>query len=368
MQDDQNVMRIGSKQPIFIGLAVIVVLGFIGASAWAKWTAKINLPLIKSPEKIAFIDKNNNLWLMSPNGSQLQEWFMFVDAAAISPDGTQIAVITRSAHGAILILHVDGSNGRFIQPSTFSSFFPKDMSGNPAAVLTLHWIDNQRLLLKGSISIDSYAICISSKGKVFPNLSGKNNISDISSKNQLAKTIGGDIFASHSDGSNNTNITRGVQGGGYFPRWSPNGSLLAFANGGDLWAVSANGTHPKKLANVVNSPYVWSPDARKIATSYGEMFIVDVNSRTKRDIGVYGKPIWWGVLKGLGNKKGKIKLTSTPSGARVLMNGRPTGQATPAVIEALPGPNRVQMSYDSKWTNNDVWVKSGQTSTLNAKF
>jgi dipeptidyl aminopeptidase/acylaminoacyl peptidase len=51
------------------------------------------------------------------------------------------------------------------------------------------------------------------------------------------------------------------------PRWSPDGRLLAFVNGGQIWTMNADGSDRKQLTNISTgaSDPVWSPDGRLIA-------------------------------------------------------------------------------------------------------
>lgn len=54
--------------------------------------------------------------------------------------------------------------------------------------------------------------------------------------------------------------------------WSPDGSTIAFAMGGGIWLVNADGSQPRLLKDQVGGSYAviavrWSPDARKLAVS-----------------------------------------------------------------------------------------------------
>ncbi|HWW75689.1 MAG TPA: hypothetical protein VNZ44_09850, partial [Pyrinomonadaceae bacterium] len=51
------------------------------------------------------------------------------------------------------------------------------------------------------------------------------------------------------------------------PRWSPDGSRLAFATGGQVWTMKPDGTDRKQLTNISTGAAdpVWSPDGRMIA-------------------------------------------------------------------------------------------------------
>lgn len=60
--------------------------------------------------------------------------------------------------------------------------------------------------------------------------------------------------------------------GGQNPAWSPDGANLAYAAGGDIWMMNANGTGKTKLARngyqAAPQP-TWSPGGNQIAfTAY----------------------------------------------------------------------------------------------------
>src|SRR5689334_15664958 len=63
------------------------------------------------------------------------------------------------------------------------------------------------------------------------------------------------------------------------PRWSPDGRLLAFVTGGQIWTMSADGSNRKQLTDISTgaSDPVWSPDGRMIA------FASDVYADCKDD-------------------------------------------------------------------------------------
>lgn len=58
------------------------------------------------------------------------------------------------------------------------------------------------------------------------------------------------------------------------PTWSPAGSQIAYARGGGIWVVRADGTHPTRIAKAGFSP-VWSPDGSHLAfvTQHGNAVV-----------------------------------------------------------------------------------------------
>jgi TolB protein len=77
----------------------------------------------------------------------------------------------------------------------------------------------------------------------------------------VAYVRGGDVYVSR--GATETRLT--TDGGYSRPRWSPNGRMLAFLKGGQLWAMNANGTAKRRLTTRAASGPSWSPDSTSIA-------------------------------------------------------------------------------------------------------
>jgi len=58
--------------------------------------------------------------------------------------------------------------------------------------------------------------------------------------------------------------TRLTTDGGYSrPRWSPDGTQLAYLKGGQLWVMKANGTGKRRLTTRPASGPSWSPEYHK---------------------------------------------------------------------------------------------------------
>jgi len=67
------------------------------------------------------------------------------------------------------------------------------------------------------------------------------------------------------DGSGQTNLTQ-TSAEEHDPRWSPDGSKLAFTGGdGSLYIMDASGANQRSLGTPVNQDWAWSPDGTKIA-------------------------------------------------------------------------------------------------------
>nr|WP_296076805.1 hypothetical protein [uncultured Actinoplanes sp.] len=80
-------------------------------------------------------------------------------------------------------------------------------------------------------------------------------------KSLVAYVRGGDIYVS--GGATETRLTRG---GGYArPRWSPDGTQLAFLKAGQLWVMRADGSAKRRLTTRAAAGPSWAPDGKSIA-------------------------------------------------------------------------------------------------------
>src|SRR5215216_258064 len=71
----------------------------------------------------------------------------------------------------------------------------------------------------------------------------------------------------NADGTSQAQFSAITQSSPTGPAWSPDGSKLAFATGGDIWVINANGTneHAVAVTASTDSQPEWSPDGSKIA-------------------------------------------------------------------------------------------------------
>lgn len=78
---------------------------------------------------------------------------------------------------------------------------------------------------------------------------------------QVAYVRSGNVYVSR--GATETRLT--ADGGYTRPRWSPNGKMLAYLKGGQLWTMKADGTAKRRLTTRAASGPSWSPDSSSIA-------------------------------------------------------------------------------------------------------
>lgn len=128
-----------------------------------------------------------------------------------------------------------------------------------------------RFRVRAAISAAVLALCLvalagaNPAGAAFPGKNGK--VAFVSNRDAGA----GEIHAMKPDGAEVSRITF-PNGGASDPDFSPDGTRISFAKGGDIHTMGANGMNPdgtgaQRIANtpVVESEPAWSPDGTKIA-------------------------------------------------------------------------------------------------------
>ena len=108
-------------------------------------------------------------------------------------------------------------------------------------------------------------------------------------------TVDDDIFVMNDDGSRRRRLTQNTTTFDRYPRWSPDGTKIAFTRymdktksqtSGELFLMNADGTDPQRLThnNVSDIIPSWSPDGTQIAftssrSGHWEVYIIDVATR-----------------------------------------------------------------------------------------
>ena len=89
----------------------------------------------------------------------------------------------------------------------------------------------------------------------------------IGSDGRIAFVRNGNIFSIEPDGAGRRKLTRHGHASG--PRWSPNGTKLAFIDRGNLWIMNANGSKKHRITDAAplytDGRPTWSPNGRYLA-------------------------------------------------------------------------------------------------------
>jgi Tol biopolymer transport system component len=83
---------------------------------------------------------------------------------------------------------------------------------------------------------------------------------------KIAAVNGGDIYAINADGSGSRNLTNTPGVGEHQPEWSPDGSKMVYHRGADIYVMNSNGSGQRNLtrSTTFESQPSWSPDGRRI--------------------------------------------------------------------------------------------------------
>ena len=295
----------GNNRPVR-RLAVLVVsaaaVGLLPAAGAGSSTAPV----------IAFVSGQSGdfeLWTVRLDGSGLHRLTHskgMDDTPAWSPDGWRIAFVSyRTQWPKVWVMNANGSRQRRL-----TSGYSKEGG--------VVWTRDGRRIVYDSIpdpprpgpSWWSMRANGTHKHLVRPGWGSPPSFSPNGRRATFSAGCGGGygscIYVSNADGSHRRQISAVGAGGNEQPAWSPDGRLIAWINGSELWVMNADGSQPRRLApgplpETYDSSPSWAPDGSRIVfatnRSPSGLAVINRNGTGLAPIGVgvvhhAGWPAW----------------------------------------------------------------------------
>ena len=175
-----------------------------------------------------------------------------------------------------------------------------------------------------------------------------------------------DIYVINADGSNQTRLTDG-QEFGTMPRWSPDGSKIAFVSirgaNWDIYVMDADGSNQTRLTDSpgIDEAPVWSPDGSKIAfvsirSGTHEIYLMDALGSNQTRITTPTPP-----HDPTYNSAWAERLTPiwSPDGSEIVFTSVRDGNQADIYVMEADGSNEVRITTNPASDSNPTWSPDG---------
>jgi len=258
-------MRSSIHTQLALGAAIVVAIA-IPVAAGATDSGKVG--------RLAFgliaADGNTDIYSVMPDGSEqrrLTTAKSFDACAAYSPNGREIAFCSdRTGKYQVWLMQQDGSGQHPLTRGPYEALFPRyspngkriayeaDDGGPPKADIYVVGVRGGAARRFTGAPGNDVSPTFSPDGKTIAFISARKGTPQL-------------WLMNGSDGHNQRQLTRDLPAKGERVEWSPDGSLLAYEAGNDIWVVQPDGSEPRNLTRSRSIEFgpTWSPDSEEIA-------------------------------------------------------------------------------------------------------
>ncbi len=167
-----------------------------------------------------------------------------------------------------------------------------------------------------------------------------------------------EVFVMNADGSELLRLTQGEGSEiAYAPKWSPDGTQIAFVSADDMYLMNADGSEPRLLLASAYSP-AWSPDGAQIAyvsnldsdNGTYELYVMNVSDGPNAD--------GTGQTRLTDNLAHDMSPAWSPDGTQIAFVSNRDGDAEIYVMNA-DGSGQVNITNHSETDESPAWSPDG---------